>query len=87
MRREASGAFSYLSEPLEQLSCLHALTVATGTEVTAEAVGSAPSHSKFGGMPGLAGLVLELAQVYTRDLFGLQCWELPNAYHGTDSNT
>lgn len=32
------------------------------TEVTAEVVGSAPGHSKFGGMPGLAGLVLELAQ-------------------------
>lgn len=31
-------------------------------EVTAEAVGSVPGHSKFGGMPGLAGLVQELAQ-------------------------
>lgn len=62
MRREASGVFSYLSKPSEQLSCLHTLTVATDTEVTAKAVGSVPGHSKFGGMPELAGLVLEQAQ-------------------------
>lgn len=36
--------------------------MAVDTEVTAEVVGSAPGHSKFGGMPGVAGLVLELAQ-------------------------
>lgn len=32
------------------------------TEVTAEVVGLVPGHSEFGGMPGLAGSVLELAQ-------------------------
>lgn len=42
--------------------CLHTVIVAVDTEVTGEAVGSAPGHSKCGGMPGLAGLVLELAQ-------------------------
>lgn len=33
------------------------------TEVTGEAVGSAPGHSKVRGIPELAGLVLELAQL------------------------
>lgn len=32
------------------------------TEVTAEIVGSAPGHFKFGGMPEAARLVLELDQ-------------------------
>lgn len=30
-------------------------------KVTAEVAGPAPGHCKFGGMPGLGGLVLELA--------------------------
>jgi hypothetical protein len=31
-------------------------------KVTAKVVGPAPGHYKFGRMPGLAGLILELAQ-------------------------
>ena len=45
----------------ERLFRLDTLLVAMSTEVTAEALGSAPGHSKFGGMPRLAGQVLEFA--------------------------
>lgn len=62
---KSSGVFSYVSKPTERnqsslCSCI--LSVTMDIEVTAEAVGSVPGHSKFGGMPGLAGLVQELAQ-------------------------
>lgn len=51
---------------------VHTLFVAVDTEVTAEVVGSAPGHSKFGGMPGLsASSGVGSVQVYTRDLSGL----------------
>ena len=57
--------FSYFSKPREGnqsgfFACI-TLLVAMSTEVTAEALGSAPGHSKSGGMPRLAGQVLEFA--------------------------